>query len=72
VTGEKNVRITILDIFASFWSWAKNLRENIFGVHKFFWENFGHAPSTPKPTNPKMAIFGYLEKWPKRGVDLHF
>ena len=72
VTGKKNGTITNLDIFASFWSWAKKFWENISEIHKFFWENFGHAPTTPKPTNQKMAIFGYLEKWPKRGVDLHF
>ncbi len=69
---KKNVTITNLDIFASFWSWAKKFWENILGVHKFFWENFHPAPSTPKPTNPKLAIFGYPEKWPKRGFDLHF
>ena len=69
---KKNACMLILDIFASFGSWAKKFWENILKICKFFWENFGRAPSTPKPANQKMVIFGYFQKWPKRGVDLHF
>ncbi len=64
---KKNVTITNLDIFASFWSWAKNFWENILGVHKFFLGKFWSRSKHPQTHKSKIGHFWLPWKMAKKG-----
>ena len=62
MTGKKKCGFCKFDIFTNYGRMKKNFISEDSPRSQVFWAKFGLTPKPPKPTNQKMAKFGFLKK----------